>query len=124
MLNKRAIVTPDKHFPCADIPAIKAVCKAIELVKPSIYVDLGDTGEWEAFSKHKWRGKTKPPLEYLIDGFDRDVKNVNSGMDIIDEALDKVNCKEKHFVSFVNAYDKRRNKDFTKTFPEFVHLLK
>ena len=97
MLRKRAVVTPDKHFPYADIPAIKAVCKAIKLVKPNIYVDLGDTGEWEAFSKHKWRGKQKPPLEYLIDGFDRDVKNVNSGMDIIDEALDKVNCKEKHF---------------------------
>ena len=94
---KRYIVTPDKHFPHADIPAIKAVCKAIELVEPNIYVDLGDTGEWEAFSKHKWRGKQKPPLEYLVDTFDIDVKNVNAGMDIIDEALDKVNCKEKHF---------------------------
>ena len=98
MLKKRAVVTPDKHFPYADIPAIKAVCKTIELVEPNIYVDLGDTGEWEAFSKHKWRGKQKPPLEYLIDDFDRDVKNVNAGMDIIDESLDKVNCKEKHFV--------------------------
>ena len=97
MLYKRAVVTPDKHFPYAEIPAIKVVCKAIELVKPTVYIDLGDTGEWEAFSKHKWRGKQKPPLEYLIDDFDRDVKNVNSGMDIIDEALDKADCKEKHF---------------------------
>ena len=97
MLNKRAVVTPDKHFPYADIPAIKVVCKAIELVKPNVYIDLGDTGEWEAFSKHKWKGKQKPPLSYLIDDFDRDVKNVNAGMDIIDESLDKVNCKEKYF---------------------------
>jgi hypothetical protein len=97
MLKKRAIVTPDKHFPYAEIPAIKAVCKAIELVEPNIYIDLGDTGEWEAFSKHKWRGKQKPPLEYLTNDFDRDVKNVNAGMDIFDEALDKVNCKEKYF---------------------------
>ena len=94
---KRAIVTPDKHFPYAEIPAVKVVCKAIELVKPNIYIDLGDTGEWHEFSKHKWRGRQKPPLEYLIDGFDRDVKNVNAGMDIFDEALDKVNCKEKYF---------------------------
>ena len=43
---KRAIVTPDKHFPLADEAAIKVVCKAIELVKPNIYIDLGDTGEW------------------------------------------------------------------------------
>jgi len=43
---KRALVTPDKHFPYADMPAIGAVCKAIEIVKPTIYIDLGDTGEW------------------------------------------------------------------------------
>jgi pyruvate-formate lyase-activating enzyme len=29
----------------------------------------------------------------------------------------------KDFVSFVNAYDIRRNKNFSKTFPEYVHLL-
>ena len=40
---KRAIVTPDKHFPLHDKKAIKVVCKAIELVKPDIYIDLGDT---------------------------------------------------------------------------------
>ena len=71
--------------------------RAIVTVKPNKYIDLGDTGEWEAFSKHKWKGKQKPPLEYLVDTFDVDVKNVNAGMDIIDEALDKVNCKTKHF---------------------------
>ena len=39
----RAVVTPDKHFPLADYDAIKIVCKAIELVKPNIYIDLVDT---------------------------------------------------------------------------------
>ena len=43
-LTKRAIVTPDKHFPIHDKKAIKIVCKAIEIVKPDIYIDLGDTG--------------------------------------------------------------------------------
>ena len=43
---KRAIVTPDKHAPIHDKAAIKVVCKAIELVKPDIYVDLGDVGEF------------------------------------------------------------------------------
>ena len=96
MATRRAVLTPDKHIPYADIPAIKAVCKAIELVKPTIYVDLGDTGEWEAFSKHKWRGKQKPPLEYLIDDFNQDIKDVNKGMDMIDESRDKVNSKQKY----------------------------
>ena len=43
---RRAIVTPDKHFPLADMPSIKVLCKTIEIVKPDIYIDLGDVGEW------------------------------------------------------------------------------
>ena len=94
---KRAVVTPDKHFPYADIPAIKCVTKAIALVKPTIYIDLGDTGEWENFSHWKWKKRRKPPLEYLMPQLETDVIDVNDGMDIFDEALDKVNCKEKYF---------------------------
>ncbi len=94
---KRAVVTPDKHFPYADMPAIKVVCKAIEIVKPNIYIDLGDTGEWENFSHWKWKRKRKPPLEHMIPQLETDVIDVNNGMDIIDESLDKVNCEEKHF---------------------------
>ena len=56
---KRAIVTPDKHFPIHDQKAINVVCKAIEIVKPNIYIDLGDTGEWEHFSNHFWKGKNQ-----------------------------------------------------------------
>ena len=94
---KRAIVTPDKHFPYADKKAINVVCQAIEIVKPNIYIDLGDTGEWENFSHWKWKRKKKPPLEMMIPSLDKDVKDVNKGMDIIDESLDKANCKEKYF---------------------------
>ena len=82
--TKRAIITPDKHFPLADIPAINVLCKVIKLVKPNVYVDLGDVGEWEAFSSHKWKKKTAPPLDYLVKDFDQDVTDVNLGMDIID----------------------------------------
>ena len=94
---KRAVVTPDKHFPYADMPSIKVLCKAIEIIQPEIYIDLGDTGEWEAFSAWKWKRKKKPPLEYMVKDLDKDVKAVNAGMDIIDEALDKVGTKQKHF---------------------------
>ena len=73
----RAIVTPDKHFPIHDKKAIKIVCKAIEIVKPDIYIDLGDTGEWELFSRHYWKNKAKPPLEVLIPMLDAEVKSVN-----------------------------------------------
>ena len=95
---ERAIVTPDKHFPIHDKKAISVVCQAIELVKPDTYIDLGDTGEWEHFSSHYWKGRSAKPMEDLIPLLDKDVSDVNAGMDIIDKSLDKVNCKERHFV--------------------------
>ena len=93
---KRVVVTPDKHAPIHDRAAINVVKKSIEIVKPDIYVDLGDIGEWEAFSAWKFKRKKAPPLEYLIEGFEQDVKEVNAGMDWIDESLDKANCKKRY----------------------------
>ena len=96
MVTKRAIVTPDKHFPLADYAAINVVCKAIDLVKPNIYIDLGDVGEFEGASHWKWSKRKRPPLEYMLPSIEKDIKDVNDGMDIIDEALYKINCKNKH----------------------------
>ena len=93
---KRAIVTPDKHFPLADMPAINVLCKTIEIVKPDMYIDLGDVGEWEGASHWKWKKKKRPPLEYQLPHIEQDIIDVNKGMDQIDESLDKANCKNKH----------------------------
>ena len=60
---KRAIVTPDKHVPLHDKAAINVVKQAIEIVKPDIYIDLVDLGEWESVSHWKW--KKKKHLRYL-----------------------------------------------------------
>jgi len=95
---KRAIVTPDKHFPYEDKPAINALIKSISLVKPSIYVDLGDVGEWESVSQWKWKRKKRPPLEYMIPDIKKDIDAVNDGMDLIDYALDDIKCDERHFI--------------------------
>ena len=95
---KRAIVTPDKHFPYEDKPAINALIKSISLVKPSIYVDLGDVGEWESVSQWKWKRKKRPPLEYMIPDIKKDIDAVNDGMNLIDYALDDIKCDERHFV--------------------------
>ena len=35
---RRAIVTPDKHFPLHDDKAISVVCQAIEMIKPDTYI--------------------------------------------------------------------------------------
>ena len=95
---RRAIVTPDKHFPLADMPAINVVCQAIEIVKPDIYIDLGDVGEWHGASHWQWKKKKRPPVEYQLPSIEQDIKDVNKGMDIIDESLDKVNCEEKYMI--------------------------
>ena len=95
---KRAIVTPDKHFPLADMSAISCLKQAIEIVKPDIYIDLGDVGEWHGASHWQWKRKKRPPLEYQLPFIDQDIAEVNAGMDWIDESLDKVNCKTKHMI--------------------------
>ena len=93
---KRVIVTPDKHFPLHDQKSINCLKQAIEIVRPDAYVDLGDVGEWSAFSHWKFKGRKARPLEYLIKDFKKDIKDVNKGMDQIDESLDKANCKERY----------------------------
>ena len=95
---RRAVVTPDKHFPLADMSAISCLKQTIEIVKPDIYIDLGDVGEWHGASHWQWKRKKKPPLEYQIPFIDQDIAEVNVGMDWIDESLDKANCKEKYMI--------------------------
>ena len=96
-VTKRGIITPDKHFPLHDEKAINCLVKAIQIIKPDFYVDLGDVGEFESVSHWQWKKKKRPPLEYQLPFVEEEVKQVNLGLDIIDEALDKVNCKEKYF---------------------------
>ena len=97
LINK-AIVTPDKHFLHHDVPAINCLVKCIDKIKPTMYIDLGDVGEWESVSHWQWNKKKRPPLEYQIPFIEEDVAHVNAGMDIIDEALDKVNTKKRYFI--------------------------
>ncbi len=94
---KRGIYTPDKHFPYHDQKAINVLIKAIDIIKPDFYVDLGDVGEWESFSHWQWKKKKRPPLEYQVGAIDREIIEVNKNLDYIDEALDRANVTEKYF---------------------------
>ncbi len=96
---KRAVVTPDKHAPIHDRAAVNVVKKAIEIIKPDIYIDLGDLGEWSSVSHHQWKRKKQPPLEYIMPRIEKDVEGVNKFLDSIDESLDKANCKEKYLTA-------------------------
>jgi hypothetical protein len=93
----RGIVIPDMHVPLHDLPAFRCVLKAIEIVKPTRFINLGDVGEFAGVSHWQWRKKRRPPLEYQIPFITEDNMAVNKVLDQIDEKLDKVKCKERYY---------------------------
>ena len=92
----RAIVIPDQHFPIHDEKAVKVTLKAIKKIKPNIFVNLGDVGEWASASRHYWKNKEKPALEDKLAVIDKDIKAVNNQIDRFDKVLDEVKCKERY----------------------------
>ena len=96
---KRALVIPDQHFPIHDKKAVNIVLKALEIVKPTIFINLGDVGEWETVSAWRWKRKKKPPLEYQLPAIDKEIKLVNKEIDRFDKILDKINCTERYILA-------------------------
>jgi len=96
---KRAIVIPDQHFPIHDESALKVVLKAIEFVKPEIFINLGDVGEWGSVSAWAYKRRKRPPLEYQLEEMKKEIKDVNKCIDRIDKVLDKVKCKNRHILA-------------------------
>ena len=96
--KRRAIIIPDIHFPYHSQEAINCVLKAIKMVKPNIFICLGDIGEWESASHWKYKRRKRPPLEYILPEIDADIEKVNQGIDQFDKVLDSVKCKEKYMI--------------------------
>ena len=92
---KRGIVFPDTHAPLHDVAAVRCACRAIEIVKPSFFIHLGDLGEMEGASHWQWKKKRRPPLEYQLPFVDQDIADTNALLDTIDESCDKANVKDK-----------------------------
>jgi hypothetical protein len=70
--------------------------QVLEKVKPDIFINLGDVGEWESVSSHKYKKKKRPPLEFILPNVEQEVEYVNKELDKVDAILDKVGCKERH----------------------------
>lgn len=98
-IKKRAVVIPDQHFPIHDQKAVDCALAVIKFVKPNIFINLGDVGEWETVSAWKYKGKRLPPLEYQLPLVDKEIKQVNEGIDQFDKVLDKVKCKERYILA-------------------------
>ena len=93
---KRGIIIPDQHFPLHDQSAVDVVLEAIKLIKPDIFVNLGDVGEWESVSSWRYKKIKQPPLEYQLPIIDEEISLVNDGIDQFDRVLDKVKCDERY----------------------------
>ena len=96
--NKRYIVIPDQHLEYVDWPAYRCVLKAIPIIRPTGFINLGDVGEWEHASYWQWKKKARPPIDYQLSLIDKDIKIVNARMDLIDAVLDKCNVREKYLL--------------------------
>tara|TARA_Y100001963_G_C6785459_1_gene452439 strand:+ start:1989 stop:2753 length:765 start_codon:yes stop_codon:yes gene_type:complete len=95
-ITKRAVVIPDQHYPIHDKKAVNVVLKALKIVKPDIFINLGDVGEWESFSPWRWKRKKKPSLEYQLPAIEKELKAVNKEIDKVDKILDEINCNERY----------------------------
>jgi len=72
------------------------VLQAIRIVKPDMFINLGDVGEWESVSSWKYKKIKQPPLEYQLPLIDEEIKKVNEGIDQFDKALDEVGCENRY----------------------------
>lgn len=95
---KRGIVFPDIHFPIHDEAALNCALQAVSIVKPDLYINIGDVGEWHHFSPWKYKGKKCPDLEYQIPYLEQDIADVNEGLDRIDAVMKKNGVKEKYML--------------------------
>ena len=99
---RRAIVIPDQHFSIGtshDEKAVKVVLEAIDFIKPDIFINLGDVGEWSSVSGHRYKRRKRPPLEHQLPEIDAEIAAVNKQIDRFDKALDKVKCNTRHILA-------------------------
>lgn len=116
---KLAVVIPDQHFPIHDEAAVNCVLEAIKIIKPDTFINLGDVGEFTSCSAWKWKDKKCPPLEYQLPFIEEDIRAVNEGLDLFDNALDKVNCNNKFMLE--GNHDDWTNR-FVEKYPYMAHI--
>lgn len=104
-MGKCIFVLPDQHYTIADSKeggvdrrAESCAHQALEIVKPDVFVNIGDCGEWASVSPWQYKKKKRPPLKYTLDELKAEAKAVNAHLDMWDTAIAIAGCKEKHFI--------------------------
>jgi|14BtaG_2_1085337.scaffolds.fasta_scaffold11407_5 predicted phosphodiesterase len=96
MKTKIGIVIPDSHFPLQSNKAMNVVYKAIEIVKPEIFISLGDIGEFETVSQWRYKRRKRPPLEYQLPIIDKEFNAIRKEIYKLNKVLDDNNVSERH----------------------------
>ena len=98
-IQERFIVLPDTHGKLVDRPALECVLQAIEIVKPSGVIHLGDIGEWESVNHHRYKRSRFPDPHEVAVGIRKEAREVRKYiLDPLDEVCDKANVKIKHML--------------------------
>ena len=69
------------------------------MIKPDLFINLGDVGEWETVSAWRWKRKKKPPLEYQLPYIDDEIAQVNKNIDRFDKILNKIKCNKRYILA-------------------------
>ena len=105
VIHARYIVIPDTHGELVDRAALECVLRAIDIIRPTGVIFLGDIGEWESVNHHRQKRFRTPEPGEVSANIRRDVRRVRKYvLDPIDEACDKAGVKEKHLT--VGNHDK------------------
>lgn len=92
----RRIVLSDTHGKFVDRAALNCVLRAIEIIKPTGVIHLGDIGEWESVNHHRFKRTRLPDPHLIAKKIREDVADTERYvLDPLDEACDRAGVKVK-----------------------------
>lgn len=98
MKRSTLLAIPDVHCPLHDEKAVNCVLKAVEILKPTAVVILGDWGEWDSVCRYRWKKKKRPPIEYVLPLIDEEGAEASELLDRFDRVFAKAKVKHKYFM--------------------------
>jgi len=96
----RYIIIPDTHGNLVDRSALECVFKAIEIIKPTGIIHLGDIGEWQSVNHHRHAKIRKPDPPEIADNIRKDARRVRKYiLDPLDAVCNAAGVKIKYMLT-------------------------
>lgn len=121
VVDARYIVIPDTHGILVDRPALECVLRAIEIIKPTGVIHLGDIGEWESVCHHRWKRIRQPDPQEVSANIKHDATmTAKYVLNPLDESCDKANVKIKEMLT--GNHDRWLDY-FVQSNPDYAHII-